>query len=63
LFTAPSNSAPALNFTTFLAAIWIFPVWGFLPLAALAETDHDPKPTRETLPPFSKYHLRFLKWL
>ena len=41
------NSAPALNFTTFLAAILIVaPVWGFLPSrAALLETDHDPNPT------------------
>jgi hypothetical protein len=54
LFTEPSKSAPALNFTTFLAAILIvFPVWGFLPsLAALLEIDQDPKPTKETLPPF-----------
>ena len=63
MFTDPSNSAPALNFTTFLAAILIvFPVWGFLPsLAALAETDQDPKPTKETLPPFLRVPSTLLK--
>jgi len=43
-----------LNLTTFFAAILIVaPVCGFLPSrAALLETDQDPNPTRETLPPF-----------
>jgi len=51
--TEPESSAPALNFTTFLAAIlMVAPVWGFLPsLAALLETDQEPNPTRETRPP------------
>ena len=33
------------------------PVWGFLPsLAALWETDQDPNPTSDTLPPpFKRY--------
>jgi hypothetical protein len=52
-FTAFPKSEPALNFTTFLAAILIvFPVCGFLPsLAALFDTDQDPNPTKETLLP------------
>ena len=52
-FTAPESSAPALNFTTFLAAILIVaPVCGFLPSrAALLDTDQEPNPTKETLPP------------
>jgi hypothetical protein len=34
----------------------------FLPsLAALAETDHDPKPTSDTLPPVFKVPLTFPK--
>jgi len=59
----PSNSAPALNFTTFLAAILIVaPVCGFLPsLAALSDTDQEPKPTKDTLPPFFKVAPTLLK--
>ena len=56
LFTLPASSAPALNFTTFLAEILIaFPVCGLRPvLAALLETEKDPKPTNATRPPFFK---------
>src|SRR5690606_23197891 len=61
LFTAPSKSAPALNFTTFFAAILIvLPVCGFLPsLAALLETEKEPNPTKETLSPFFKVLATF----
>src|SRR5690606_8166475 len=62
-FTEFSNSAPPLNFTTFLAAILIvLPVCGLRPsLAALLETDHDPKPTRETRPPFFRVPLTLFR--
>ena len=42
-YSWPSNSAPALNLTTFFAGIWIvFPVCGFLPaLALLSDTEKD----------------------
>ena len=48
-----SKSEPALNFTTFLAAIVIgSPDFGFLPvLSSLLDTDQDPKPTKDTLSP------------
>ena len=44
-FTWLESSLPALNFTTFFAAILIsFPVWGFLPfLPALLDTEKVPK--------------------
>ena len=55
-YSWPSNSAPALNLTTFLAGIWIvFPVCGFLPaLALLSDTEKDPKPTNATFSSFFK---------
>ena len=55
-FTLPDSSLPALNLTTFLAAILIsFPVCGLRPLrAAREETEKDPKPTSATRSPFFK---------
>src|SRR5690606_256060 len=63
VLTAPSKSAPALNFTTFLAAILIaFPVCGFLPsLSALSQTDQEPKPTNEIFSPLVKVCPTFFK--
>src|SRR5690606_19639066 len=63
VFTEASKSAPALNFTTFLAAIAIaFPVCGFLPsLASLLETDQEPNPTNATFSPFFKVSDTFFK--
>ncbi len=54
LLTIALNSAPALNFATFLAAILIVaPVCGLRPsLAALLVTEKVPKPTKVTLSPF-----------
>jgi hypothetical protein len=54
-FTFFANSAPALNLTTFLAAILIsLPFWGLRPfLAALLLTEKEPKPTKATLSPFA----------
>ena len=53
-FTCFANSAPALNFATFFAAIFIaLPVWGLRPiLAALLATEKLPNPTNATLSPF-----------
>lgn len=53
LFTAFSNSDPALNLTTFLAAIWIFsPDAGLTPWrAGRSLTANVPKPTNCTLSP------------
>ena len=53
-FTFTESSLPALNLTTFLAAILIsFPVCGLRPLrAAREETEKDPNPTRATRSPF-----------
>ena len=53
-FTFLPNSAPALNFTTFLAGIFIsLPFCGLRPfLAALLLTEKEPKPTKATLSPF-----------
>jgi hypothetical protein len=40
----------------------VLPVCGFLPsLAALLDTDQDPKPTKDTLPPFFKVPSTLLK--
>ena len=54
MFTVFAKSVPALNLATFLAAILIaFPVCGLRPiLAALLETEKEPKPTNATLSPF-----------
>ena len=54
LLTAPAKSEPALNFTTFLAAILIsFPVWGLRPKrAARLATEKDPNPTKDKRSPF-----------
>ena len=51
--TEPDNSAPALNFTTFLAAIlMVSPVRGLRPSRAeRSETDQEPNPTKDTRPP------------
>ncbi len=52
--TESDNSLPALNLTTFLAAILIsLPVCGLRPVrAARLETAKEPNPTRATLSPF-----------
>src|SRR3990167_6056789 len=52
-FTAIFNDFPALNFGTFVAAIFIFsPVLGLTPiLAALLTTEKVPKPTNLTSSP------------
>ena len=57
----PAQVKQGLNLTTFLAAILIvFPVCGFLPsLAALLDTDQDPKPTNDTLFPFLREPCTF----
>ena len=54
MFTASDNSAPALNFTTFLAGTLITaPVRGLrASLASFLATDQEPNPTTATLSPF-----------